>query len=658
MKLTLEVVEGEAAGEVLAVERGELCLGRDEDQDLVLPDWHVSSQHGKVGRTRKGWVYKDLFSTNGSRVVRGDKVIELDASGRLQSIIEDGDVLRLGDPEHEVVLTVRITDDAADADPGEIRAVRRLADVEALAEGVEADPRRLKALHGAARRIAQSLELEDVLAATADAVFDVLPSATHVGIFLKEDDERFIPYLGRAGRAHPMEPVLSRTLQRRVVADGAGVLASNARSELGPAASIMAAEIQSTLCVPLWRGDEIHGLLQVDNRTSSGVFLDGDLELLTVLAAQVSHAVRHAQVHARLAQAEAAARKENRYLKGKDRREGKGPIIGESAAWEAVMAQVAKVQATRVPVCLIGETGTGKEVVARAVHYGSGRGDGLFVAQNMAALPESILESELFGHIKGAFTGADSDKKGLFEIADGGTIFLDEIGEMPLSLQAKLLRVLQEGEIRPLGATHPRPVDIRVVSATNRNLDAEVEAGNFRQDLYYRLMVYPVRLPPLRERADDIPKLAGHFMQRYSAELGLPARRPLSAAAVAALQAHTWPGNIRELENEAQRLVIQALGEPSPAAEATPADLSPAVRAAAGVAGIGGSAGGVGGVGLNASGLPAEGSGTLKEMMEEVERALLRRTLTTTGGNKTRAAGLLGITREGLHKKLAKLGVT
>ncbi len=611
----------------------------------------MSSQHGKVGRTRRGWVYKDLFSTNGTRIVRGKKTIRLDASGKQQAVIEDGDVLRLGDPDQEVVLRVRIADEAADADPGKIRAVRKVADVEALARGVEADPGRLKALHGATRRIAQSLELDDVLAATADAVFDVLPSATHVGVFLKEDDDRFVPYLGRAGRDHPTAPVMSRTLQRRVVADGAGVLASNAPEELGPAASIMAAEIQSTLCVPLWRGGDIHGLLQVDNRTSTGVFLDRDLELLTVLAAQVSHAVRHAQVHARLAQAEAAARKENRYLKSRDRQAGKRTIIGDSTAWSAVMAQVAKVQSTRVPVCLIGETGTGKEVVARAVHYGSGRSDGLFVAQNMAALPETILESELFGHKKGAFTGADADKKGLFEIADGGTIFLDEMGEMPLSLQAKLLRVLQEGEIRPLGATHPRPVDIRVVSATNRDLEAEVEAGNFRQDLYYRLMVYPVRLPPLRERPEDIPPLAEHFMERYSAELGLGDARALSAAAISVLKAHAWPGNIRELENEAQRLVIQALGEPDPVSAVQPSDLSPAVRSAAPGLISGGGAGGLGGI-------PAEGSGTLKQMMEEVERALLRRALEGTGGNKTRAAGHLGITREGLHKKLGKLGVT
>ncbi len=638
----MEVVQGEAAGERVSLERGELTLGREDHHDLVLPDWHVSSDHGRVGRTRRGWVYKDLFSTNGTRVVRGDTTLTLDPTGRQKAVLEHGDVLHVGDPDQAVVIQVRIEEPE---DRRDIQAVRKVADVSALTDGVEADPGLLKALHRAVKPIARALELDGVLGATADAVFDLLPSATHVGAFLREDDGRFVPCLGRAGREHPCEPVLSRTLERRVVADGAGVLASNASDDLDAAASILAADIQSTLCVPLWRGDQIHGLLQVDNRTSSGVFRGSDLDLLTVLAAQVSHAVRHAQMYERLAASEAEARKENRYLKRSARRPGQALIIGESPAWQAVMDQVSKVCGTRVPVCLVGETGTGKEVVARALHERSERADALFVAQNMAALPESILESELFGHRKGAFTGAEADKKGLFEIADGGTLFLDEIGEMPLPLQAKLLRVLQEGEVRALGATHPMPVDVRVVSATNRNLEEEVEAGRFRQDLYYRLTVYPVHLPALRERPEDIVALATHFMERYSDEMGLPATRPLSKGALAALRAHTWPGNIRELENETQRLVIQALGVPAEdTAPVRAEDLSPAVRRATVAGGLGD--------------LPPEGEASLKEMMAEVERALVTRTLERTDGNKTQAAQLLGITREGLHKKLGKLGLT
>ena len=259
----------------------------------------------------------------------------------------------------------------------------------------------------------------------------------------------------------------------------------------------------------------------------------------------------------------------------------------------------------------------------------------MFVAQNCAALPENLLESELFGHKRGSFTGADSDKKGLFEIADRGTLFLDEVGEMPPSLQTKLLRVLQEGTIRPLGATAERKVDARIVCATNRDLAAEVEKGRFRQDLYYRLMVFPIQLPSLRERREDIPLLAEHFLRRYGREYNRHIAG-VSPEAFDALAAYHWPGNIRELENEVQRLIIQA----EPGAWIAPDDLSPHLRKVEGtLARI------------------APKKGTLKEMLEQVERWLLTEALREHGGNKTRTAQTLGITREGLHKKLTKFSL-
>jgi Nif-specific regulatory protein len=273
--------------------------------------------------------------------------------------------------------------------------------------------------------------------------------------------------------------------------------------------------------------------------------------------------------------------------------------------------------------------------VASAIHYQSRRHDKLFVAQNCAALPENLLESELFGHKKGAFTSADSDKKGLFEIADGGTLFLDEVGEMPLSLQAKLLRTLQEGTIRPVGSTSEKQVDVRILCATNRDLAAEVERGAFRQDLYYRLMVFPIRLPPLRDRREDIPLLAQHFLRRYCSEYrrNVPG---LSQEVLDALQSYAWPGNIRELENEIQRLVIQADAD----AWIEVGHLSPQIRKVEGT--------------LSRI---APKKGTLKDMMEQVERWLVTEALRDHDGNKTRTAATLGITREGLHKKLSKFGM-
>jgi Nif-specific regulatory protein len=300
-----------------------------------------------------------------------------------------------------------------------------------------------------------------------------------------------------------------------------------------------------------------------------------------------------------------------------------------------VLRQVEKVQSTRATVCIEGETGTGKELIASLIHYSSPRRDKLFVAQNCAAVPENLLESELFGHKKGAFTGADSDKKGLFEVADGGTLFLDEVGEMSLGLQAKLLRVLQEGEIRPVGATTPRKVDVRIICATNRSLEKEVAEGRFRQDLYYRLKVFPIRLPPLRERRDDIPLLAEHFLKKYSSEL----KKSISGFtpdAQSQLGSYNWPGNVRELENEVQRLCIQV----EPDHFITPDLLVSHLRQAEGVVDR-----------------IAPKKGPLKDMMEEVERFLILQCLREHDGNKTRAAEALGITREGLHKKLARFGL-
>jgi transcriptional regulator with GAF, ATPase, and Fis domain len=637
--IKLSVRQGELSGREVESETAVLGIGRNPENALQLPDYHLSGEHGQIFREDDHYVYRDLRSTNGSRVRRGESLIDLDTTGSRELALRDGDELLLGDATAPVVIACRIqVEDQEGAE--RIIAVRSLAELRDAAGKVERDPTDAIALYQVLKKLSQRrLDLGEVLAAVAEAALDLVPRATHVAILLSgEDDDRFAPVLARArpGRetsdAGPVKT--SRAVLRRVLRDRAAVLVANAPEELGDSESLMGARIMSCLGVPLWDGDVIRGVLQCDNRASAGIFKERDLDLLSVLAAQAALAIENARLLSRLKIAEEQLRGEVRYLKVREEKRLPG-IIGESAAMKAIFGQLAKVVDTRATVCVEGETGTGKELVARAIHYQSKRRDKMFVAQNCAALPENLLESELFGYKKGAFTGADHDHKGLFEIASGGTLFLDEVTELPLGLQAKLLRVLQEGEVRPVGSTKSISVDVRLISATNKSMEEEAEAGRFRQDLYYRLKVFPLRLPPLRERREDIPLLCEHFLRKYSNEMKKPVAG-ISQEALDLLLAYHWPGNVRELENEFQRIVIQC----DPDAFVGPEHLSPQIRKVESLVGR-----------------IAPQKGTLKDMMEEVERWLLTEALRQHGGNKTRTAETLGITREGLHKKLSKYGM-
>jgi len=310
-------------------------------------------------------------------------------------------------------------------------------------------------------------------------------------------------------------------------------------------------------------------------------------------------------------------------------------VLAHSPAMHRTLELVARAAGSRATVLLEGETGTGKEILARALHAGGPRRTRPFVAVNCAAFPDTLLESELFGHARGAFTGADRDKKGLFEVADGGTLFLDEIGETSRPLQAKLLRALQEREVRPVGGSHARAVDVRVVAATNRDLRRAASRGEFRDDLYYRLAVFPVRVPPLRERRQDILPLAEHFLALHGRRDGKPGCR-LSPAASHLLVSYRWPGNVRELENEMQRVL--ALAEPG--------EILSQTLLSERLAG-----------GLEPVTDDTERPETLRESLDRVETWLLRRALERNEGRKTTTARELGLTREGLYKKLRRLGI-
>jgi Nif-specific regulatory protein len=642
-RVAIEVLSGAAAGRRSEFELDAIRIGSAASNDLVLDAEHVASEHARIVLGVERLLVEDLGGPSGTAVLRGsERTLLSEAQPAME--LESGDVIELGGAGG-TSFRVEFELETEHVEIVESRPLSKLG-MEPGTPGEATE--RLRKILAAQRALGAARDLESVVVALADAALDLVPGATHATVALTEGEERAKPLdalttvatrvRGPDGRPRaPDAPIpITRSVAKKVVRERAAVLAADAPSETFSSESLLGANIRSTIGVPLWKGDEILGVLQVDNRAAPAMFHGRDVDSLGVLAADASLAVANARLIGRLMAAEQRLDRENQYLKGRERaRSGETRIVGESRAMAELSKQLDKVVDTRVTVLIEGETGTGKELVASALHYRSKRREKLFVAQNCAAFPENLLESELFGHKRGAFTGATEDKKGLFEVADGGTLFLDEIGEMPAGLQAKLLRVLQEGELRPLGSHQVKHVNVRVVAATNRKLEDEVAQGRFREDLYYRLKVFPLRVPPLRERRDDVGRLAQHFLEIASREMGKPVAG-FAQETLAALSAYDWPGNVRELENEVQRLVIQA----DPGAFITPDLLSPTVRRVEGL---------VQNLGATA--------GSLKDRVEQVERFIVLEVLREHDNNKTNAAKTLGITREGLHKKLKQLGI-
>lgn len=311
-------------------------------------------------------------------------------------------------------------------------------------------------------------------------------------------------------------------------------------------------------------------------------------------------------------------------------------IIGKSDALQRIFDLIGKIKDSSASVLVTGESGTGKELIAHAIHYNSPRKSGPFIIQNCSAFNENLLESELFGHVKGSFTGAAKDKQGLFQAADGGTFFMDELGEMSMPLQVKLLRVLQDGTFIPVGDTKSKKVDVRIIGATHRDLGTLVKQGAFREDLYYRLNVVNIRIPPLRERTVDIPLLIEHFLGEYAKKNRTPIKK-LAPATLKLLVDFSWPGNVRQLQNEIERLALMSGSDTS----IGPEFVSPEVTSGNG----------------SANSMSAERSGKLKEALENLERNLIVAALERTGGNKSEAARELGISRSNLISKVQSYGL-
>ncbi len=484
-------------------------------------------------------------------------------------------------------------------------------------------------LYDVSRELTTERDVKVLLDRTLGNLLAVYP-AERVLVAMK--NETLKSFVIDAVRHHNLESddaeELSRGITRRVIETNEPVLSIDAQTDdrINRYQSVIDYNIRSVLCVPVFHLNEgVMGALYVDHRGIGNAFSEADQTFLQAFANLVGVALVNARMYEQLED-------KARYLQQQiERRYQLGDLFGQSDAMQAIYQLIERAAKSDIPVLVQGETGTGKELAARAIHYNSTRKDQRFLSQNCAALSPELLQSELFGHKKGAFTGATENHIGIFEEANEGTVFLDEIADASPQLQRSLLRVLQEGEVRRVGETEDRAVDVRIIAATNRDLKQEVEKGSFREDLYYRLDVIQIDMPPLRERLEDVPLLAKHLLIRAKEDANKSVGG-LTVGAIKALTSHDWPGNVRELENKIRRAVV--LAEENN--EITPDLFSETV-------------------GHAVSDVSVEYQGRLQDHVQEYEKRLIRDALDRYEGNITHTARKLGMTRAGLQKKINRL---
>ena len=623
-------MSGPLEGRIFALEEGEVSIGREPSNQVSLLDPLVSRRHCVVRRDGPDVRLQDLDSRN-STFVNGVPVKE--------RVLAHGDQVRVGSsifvfhgPHEEATPSSSLRLQASVA-PGGPTVILRKEDAVYLQpppSGASLPTsarmvRDLNVLLNFSRTLSSVHDVATLQQKVLDAVFEVAPADRAAVLLLEEGSEEFSSVLGRYRQAGPEQPVqASQTILSQVIDDNIAVLSNEvAEDETYRAAdSLVSPRVRSVLAAPMEAQGKLVGVIYLD-ASSAGVQFDaGLLQLVLALGNIAGLAMENARRLERLGG-------ENRRLQ--QELAADHGLVGESLPMRAVLEFISRVAGRESTVLIWGESGTGKELVARAIHANSGRAEKPFVAINCAAITETLLESELFGHEKGAFTGAVGQKKGKLETADGGTVFLDEVGELAVPLQAKLLRVLQEREFERVGGTRPIKVDIRVIAATNRDLKEASRTGSFRPDLFYRLNVVSVRMPALRERKEDIPLLANFFAARFGEKVK---RRVagISAKARACLLRYEWPGNVRELENALERAVVlgsteQILLEDLPEAlvEETAAEGEPVTA--------------------------------LHEGLRQAKRALIERAIEQAGGNYTEAAGILGVHPNHLFRLIRTLNL-
>ncbi len=633
---------------VYDLQEGGVVIGRDPAAEVPLQDRTLSRRHCRVYFGPDGWRITDLGSRNGT-FVNGALVLD--------ERIEDGDQVELGEthiavchvPENEpgsqtIVPTPRSRPRRGTSERRrEIRALTHLMELNEKISGLRDEDR--------------------LLGGILDAAIE-LTGASRGFLLLKQEDH----YTVRRARLPERRDLAtsdvsySVSVARRVIEQSESVLAENAQMDerFEGAASVANLQLRSLVCVPM-RGEEgVFGAIYLDNSIESGTFDGFDVRILEGFASLAAIAIRNARQRREMALRRREAVRQSRRIERLNERLRRAlrvrtnalrrareelakqadelglrydyaRIVGRSAGMQRVLRLVDRVTDLKIPVLVMGESGTGKELIARAIHFNGPRRRARFITENCGAIPTNLMESEFFGYERGAFTGATRDHAGLFEQAHEGTLFLDEVGELTTELQKKFLRVLEEGEVRRLGGKRPIPVDVRLVTATNRDLSDLLRSGAFREDLYYRIAGVVIELPPLRDRKEDVPPLVAHFLKEVG---GDDKDLRVDPAAMELLQAYGWPGNVRELRNEIQRLVALGVG-----GEIRPEHVSGRIMS------------------WHAPDPDRAPTNGLKGLVEDLERRVLRGALLRHDWNKSRAAAELGLSRLGLRKKLERYGL-
>jgi transcriptional regulator with GAF, ATPase, and Fis domain len=554
MRPRLLVISGPLKDSTIPLSEGEVTIGREASNGIAVVDPSVSRKHCSIGWQDGRFRVRDLESRNGTLVngagieeqwlQHGDEIAAGDSS--FVFLLEDEDTAAaVSRVEFEDSLAAAETTIIHPRDVVYLQPDRLLRELPATSRVA----RNLNALLKISRIVHAIRDLNDLQGQLLDLIFEVVPAGRGAILLADREGHEFNSTFARMRQAgKPQLVKVSRTVARQVLEQGIAMLGSDVpgSSELREVESLAASQVRSLVCVPLTVFQRVIGCIYLDSDSVNNRLNEEHLQMVTAIAGISAVALENARRLHWLEQ-------ENERLTVEISQERS--LVGEGARMKEVYQFLKRVAPTDSTVLIEGESGTGKELAARALHRNSPRAEKPFVAINCSAIPETLLESDLFGHERGAFTGAASLKRGRLEVADGGVVFLDEIGEMSPTLQVKMLRVLQEREFERVGGTHPVKVDIRLIAATNCNLQEAMREGRFRQDLYYRLAVLKITMPTLRDRKDDIPMLVRHFVQKHAKRCKVKVR-PVSREALACMVNYDWPGNVRELENAIERALV------------------------------------------------------------------------------------------------------